>query len=161
MWTCMPRLTAAKRRHLSESLWGDADVSYYHCRWNFAPFQSMPFGFRVAQSILHLHLTCTSPVGRTCIDSLLIVWPFLPFNCTLSYSRLHISVAGRKWGYHAHFIHKLYKHNYHIVNSKTRVGLEIWLCVQPSTVCLSHVLSLSRFFSHVNDLGRVWQCFSP
>lgn len=45
MWTCMPRLTGAKRRHLSESLRGDADVSYYHCHWNFAPFQSIPLGF--------------------------------------------------------------------------------------------------------------------
>lgn len=57
MWTCMPRFTAAKRCHLSESLWGDADVSYYPWYWNFALFQSMTFGFIVAPSILHLHLT--------------------------------------------------------------------------------------------------------
>lgn len=60
MWTCMPRLTAAKRCHLSESLWGDADVSYYCCHWNVALFQSMPFGFTVAPSILHVHVNFTS-----------------------------------------------------------------------------------------------------
>lgn len=38
MWTCMPRLTAARKRRLSRSLWGDVDVSYYHCHWNVALF---------------------------------------------------------------------------------------------------------------------------
>lgn len=97
MWTCMPRLTAAKRLHLSESLWGDADVSYYLCHWNVALFLSMPFGFTVAPSIFHVHMW-NSPVCKTHFDSLLIIWPFTPFNYTLSYSRLYRSAAGRKWG---------------------------------------------------------------
>lgn len=53
-------------------------------------------------------------------------------------------------GYHANIIEISYKHKDHIVNNKTGVGLEIRLCVQTSTVWLTH------FFFRSQDSSHIW-----
>lgn len=94
-----------------------------------------------------------SPVGEVCIDSLLIIWPFLSFNYTFW------SVTDRKWGI-GQTLYKCYINIITILYSKTWVGLGIWLCASIYCMPYSFFLSFSRICSHMADFGSVWQCFS-